>query len=150
MLVLGNIKQIRSLIYNTNMNNQILNKETSVAMLKAFGCKEVSTLEQRVNGTDVWELPLRTIIKYNGKAQPGWKPRFAVYKSGYVRVLHSHHSKRQYQINPTYDQKFCFIDSQLNVRESTNKMRMLIHGEAARYQYLVQYIFKNYKKYLEL
>lgn len=132
------------------MNNQILNKETSVAMLKAFGCKEISTPRQKANGTDVWELPRHTIIKYNGKAKPGWKPRFAVYNSGYVRVLGSHYSKNCYQINPTYDQKFCFIDSQLNVRESTSKMRMLIYGDAARYQYLVQYIFKNYKKYLEL
>ena len=132
------------------MNNQILNKETSVAMLKAFGCTEISTPRQKANGTDVWELPRHTIIKYNGKAKPGWKPRFAVYNSGYVRVLYSHYGKRCYQINPTYDQKFCFIDSQLNVRETTSKMRMLIYGDAARYQYLVQYIFKNYKKYLEL
>ena len=132
------------------MNNQILNKETSVAMLKAFGCKEVSTPKQKANGTDVWELPRHTIIKYNGKAQPGWKPRFAVYKSGYVRVLCGHYSKRHYQINPAYDQKFCYIDSQLNVHESKNRARMLIYGDAARYQYLVQYIFKNYKKYLEL
>ena len=63
------------------MNNQILNKETSVAMLKAFGCKEVSTQRQKANGTDVWELPHRTIIKYQDKAKPGWKPRFAVYNT---------------------------------------------------------------------
>ena len=135
---------------NYNMNNQVLTKATSVALLRSFGCKEVSTPQQKANGTDVWELPHYNIIKYNDKAKPGWKPRFAVYRSGYVRVLRSHTSKRCYQINPTYEQNYCFVDNQFSVHKCINRARMLIRGDDARHQYLVQYIYKNYKKYLEL
>jgi hypothetical protein len=131
------------------MNNEILNKDTSIAILKAFGCKEISTPQQKANGTDVWELPRHTIIKYNDQARPGWKPRFAIYKSGYIRVLYGHYTKNMYQINPTYEQTY-YIDSMFNVRNYTIKKRALIYGDAARYQYLIQYIFKNYKKYLEI
>ena len=128
----------------------ILNKKEAIALLQSFGCKNVSTPQQVKHGTDVWELPNYTIIKYNGKAKPGWKPRFAVYKNGYVRILQSHSSKHIYQINPRYKYKHRYIGSDLLPIDTYNKACALIYNEDARYTYLTKYIVKNYKKYLEL
>jgi len=129
---------------------QLLTKQQAVQLLQSFGCSNVSTPVQIKHGTDVWELPNYTIVKYNGNAKPGWKPRFAIYKNGYIRVLQSHSSKHVYQINPRYNTKHRVINKYLLPVDSNIKACAMIYGEDARYTYLIKYIVKNYKKYINL
>ena len=113
----------------------------SKELLIHFGCTEVTSDTQKKNGTEIWELPL--------KNKWGYKPKFGIYKSGYVRVLISHNNANAYQINPCIKSFFGWLDKYLKVHRRKCKQRVLIDYRHLRYEYLVTYILKNYGKYLQ-
>ena len=97
------------------MEEELMDKSLSLAMLNALGCKNISTLNQKNDGTDVWELP-----KYNNK---GWKLKFAVYKSGYIKVI---------------------------TKNSSKAVTAIILNDEARYDYLVNHICEKYMKFINI
>ena len=113
-------------------------KEHKEVLEKTFKVENID-LESVKSGE--WELPL--------KNKWGYKPKFGIYKSGYVRVLISHKNVNAYQINPCIKSFFGWMDKYLKVHRHECKQRVLIDYRHLRYEYLVTYILKNYGKYLQ-
>ena len=119
-------------------------------VFELLGIKEVTKPWQKKQGTEVWELPFKTMY-YNGYAEPN---RFSVYKSGYVRkmVVHptSNASYSCYQLNKTRKSDEYFKDYDCNgswtgkYRKSNRTERILIDNHRDRVVYLCNYILKNY------
>ena len=57
--------------------------EEAYRVFELLGVKDVTKKWQRKKGTEVWELPLKTMY-YNGSEQVN---RFSIYRSGYVRKM---------------------------------------------------------------
>ena len=121
-------------------------------VFELLGIKEVTKPWQKKQGTEVWELPFKTMY-YNGYAEPN---RFSVYKSGYVRkmVVHptSNASYSCYQLNKTRKSDEYFKDYNCNgswtgkYRKSNRTQRIMIDTHRDRVVYLCNYILKNYYK----
>ena len=121
-------------------------------VFELLGIKEVTKPWQKRQGTEVWELPFKTMY-YNGYAEPN---RFSVYKSGYVRkmVVHptSNASYSCYQLNKTRKSDEYFKDYDCNgswtgkYRKSNRTERIMIDTHRDRVVYLCNYILKNYYK----
>ena len=121
-------------------------------VFELLGIKEVTKPWQKKQGTEVWELPFKTMY-YNGYAEPN---RFSVYKSGYVRkmVVHptSNASYSCYQLNKTRKSDEYFKDYDCNgswtgkYRKSNRTERIMIDTHRDRVVYLCNYILKNYYK----
>ena len=119
-------------------------------VFELLGIKEVTKPWQKRQGTEVWELPFKTMY-YNGYAEPN---RFSVYKSGYVRkmVVHptSNASYSCYQLNKTRKSDEYFKDYDCNgswtgkYRKSNRTERIMIDTHRDRVVYLCNYILKNY------
>ena len=124
-------------------------------VFELLGIKEVTKPWQKKQGTEVWELPFKTMY-YNGYAEPN---RFSVYKSGYVRkmVVHpkSNASYSCYQLNRTRkcseyvkDYEWCEDKDNLvwtgKYRKSNRTERIMIDTHQERVVYLCNYILKNY------
>ena len=119
-------------------------------VFELLGIKEVTKPWQKKQGTEVWELPFKTMY-YNGYAEPN---RFSVYKSGYVRkmVVHpkSNASYSCYQLNRTRKSDEYFKDYDCNgnwtgkYRKSNRTERIMIDTHRDRVVYLCNYILKNY------
>ena len=135
------------------------NKVTSIhearAIFDLLGIKEVTKEWQRKQGTQVFELPFKTMY-YNGHAETN---RFSIYKSGYVRKMVVHPTKGTsyscYQLNKTRKKDYYYKDYKWNddYTEQTftgkyNKgnyvERIMIPKHKDRYIYLCNYILKNY------
>ena len=121
-------------------------------VFELLGIKEVTKPWQKKQGTEVWELPFKTMY-YNGYAESN---RFSVYKSGYVRkmVVHptSNASYSCYQLNKTRKSDEYFKDYDCNgswtgkYRKSNRTERIMIDTHRDRVVYLCNYILKNYYK----
>jgi len=120
-----------------------------------LGIKEVTKKWQKKQGTEVWELPFKTMY-YNGSTETN---RFSIYKSGYVRkmVVHSksNASYSCYQLNKQRKKPEYFKDYEWNedwtkqtwtgkYRKSNRVERILIDNHRDRVIYLCNYILKNY------
>jgi len=135
------------------------NKVTSIHEAKAIfdllGIKEVTKEWQHKQGTQVFELPFKTMY-YNGHAEIN---RFSIYKSGYVRKMVVHPIKGTsyscYQLNKTRKSDEYFKDYEWNedfteqkwtgkYRKSNRTERIMIPKHKDRYIYLCNYILKNY------
>ena len=130
--------------------NKVKTMQEAYRVFELLGIKEVTKPWQKKQGTEVWELPFKTMY-YNGYAEPN---RFSVYKSGYVRkmVVHpkSNASYSCYQLNRTRKSDEYFKDYDCNgnwtgkYRKSNRTERIMIDTHRDRVVYLCNYILKNY------
>ena len=130
--------------------NKVKTMQEAYRVFELLGIKEVTKPWQKKQGTEVWELPFKTMY-YNGHAEPN---RFSVYKSGYVRkmVVHptSNASYSCYQLNKTRKSDEYFKDYDCNgswtgkYRKSNRTERIMIDTHRDRVVYLCNYILKNY------
>jgi hypothetical protein len=127
-------------------------------VFELLGIKEVTKPWQKRQGTEVWELPFKTMY-YNGSTETN---RFSIYKSGYVRkmVVHpeSNASYSCYQLNKTrksdeYFKDYEWVDLENGdytqkwtgkYRKSNRTERIMIDTHQERVVYLCNYILKNY------
>ena len=129
--------------------------EEAYRMFEHLGIKEVTKKWQKKQGTEVWELPFKTMY-YNGHAETN---RFSIYKSGYVRKMVVHPTKGSsyscYQLNKTRKSDEYFKDYEWNedftkqkwtgkYRKSNRIERIMIDTHQERIVYLCNYILKNY------
>ena len=137
--------------------NKVTNIHEARAIFDLLGIKEVTKEWQRKQGTQVFELPFKTMY-YNGHAETN---RFSIYKSGYVRKMVVHPTKGTsyscYQLNKTRksdeyfkDYKWCDEKNDSvwtgKYRKSNRIERIMIPKHKDRYIYLCNYILKNYYK----
>ena len=123
-----------------------------------LGIKEVTKKWQKDKGTEVWELPFKTMYN-NGSVETN---RFSMYRNGYIRkmVVHSetNASYSCYQLNKVrkeaeYFKDYEWIDLENGdytqkwtgkyLKRYTNK-RIMIDTHQERVIYLCNYILKNY------
>ena len=124
-------------------------------VFELLGIKEVTKPWQKRKGTEVWELPFKTMY-YNGSTETN---RFSIYKSGYVRkmVVHSESNASYscYQLNKTRKSDEYFKDYEWNddyteqtftgkYCKSYSIERIMIDTHRDRVVYLCNYILKNY------
>ena len=129
--------------------------EEAYRVFELLGIKEVTKKWQKKQGTEVWELPFKTMY-YNGHAETN---RFSIYKSGYVRKMVVHPTTNAsyscYQLNKTRKSDEYFKDykwSDLHncsewtgkYRKSNRTERIMIPNHQDRVVYLCNYILKNY------
>jgi len=135
--------------------NKVKTMQEAYRVFELLGIKEVTKPWQKRKGTEVWELPFKTMY-YNGSGETN---RFSIYKSGYVRkmVVHptSNASYSCYQLNRTCksdeyfkDYKWCDEKNDSvwtgKYRKSNRTERILIDNHRDRVVYLCNYILKNY------
>ena len=136
-----------------------MNKVNSIhearAVFDLLGIKDVTKDWQSKQGTQVFELPFKTMY-YNGSAQIN---RFSIYKSGYVRKMvvygKNNASMSCYQLNkvrqvPDYfkDYRWDSIKNESvwtgKYRKRMSRERIMIDTHEDRMVYLCNYILKNY------
>jgi len=136
-----------------------MNKVNSIhearAVFDLLGIKDVTKDWQSKKGTQVFELPFKTMY-YNGSAQIN---RFSIYKSGYVRKMvvygKNNASMSCYQLNkvrqvPDYfkDYRWDSIKNESvwtgKYRKRMSRERIMIDTHEDRMVYLCNYILKNY------
>ena len=137
--------------------NKVKTMQEAYRVFELLGIKEVTKPWQKRKGTEVWELPFKTMY-YNGRAEVN---RFTIYRSGYVRkmVVHpeSNASYSCYQLNRTCKSDEYFKDYEWNddytkqkwtgkYRKSNRIKRIMIDTHQERVVYLCNYILKNYYK----
>jgi len=137
------------------MKNEVKTMQEAYRVFDLLGIKDVTKQWQKAKGTEVWELPFKTMY-YNGSKETN---RFSIYKSGYVRkmVVHptSNASYSCYQLNrvrkvPNYVKDYKWNDSKSDMiwtgkyRKIYNNERILIDNHRDRVVYLCNYILKNY------
>ena len=132
--------------------------EEAYRVFEYLGIKEVTKKWQKDKGTEVWELPFKTMYN-NGSVETN---RFSMYRSGYVRkmVVHpkTNASYSCYQLNKVRKEAEYFKDYEWIDLENgdytqkwtgkyrkryTNK-RIMIDNHRDRVIYLCNYILKNY------
>ena len=124
-------------------------------VFELLGIKEVTKKWQKAKGTEVWELPFKTMY-YNGSTQIN---RFTIYKNGYVRkmVVYGENNATQscYQLNKVrkvanfvkdYEWNDDIRNNEWNgkYRKVYNNERIMIDNHRDRVVYLCNYILKNY------
>ena len=135
--------------------NKVKTMREAYRVFELLGIKEVTKPWQKRKGTEVWELPFKTMY-YNGSKETN---RFSIYKNGYVRkmVVHptSNASYSCYQLNRTRKSDEYFKDYEWNddytkqkwtgkYRKSNRIERIMIDNHRDRVVYLCNYILKNY------
>ena len=120
-----------------------------------LGIKEVTKPFQKRKGTEVWELPQKTMY-YNGSAEIN---RFTIYRNGYVRKMvvygENNATKGCWQLNkvrkvPNFVKDYKWDDGENNMiwtgkyRKIYNNERIMIDNHRDRVVYLCNYILKNY------
>jgi len=135
--------------------NKVKTMQEAYRVFELLGIKEVTKPWQKRKGTEVWELPFKTMYA-NGYTEVN---RFTIYRSGYVRkmVVHpeSNASYSCYQINKTrkseeyvkyYEWNDDFTESKWTGKyiKSKRKERIMIDNHRDRVVYLCNYILKNY------
>ena len=126
------------------MENKITSIHEARAIFDLLGIKDVTKDWQSKKGTQVFELPFKTMYA-NGQKEIN---RFSIYKSGYIRkmiVNNNGASYSCYQINKKYKAKRKYFNSYYKNYQTFNTYkRILIHNHEDRYIYLCNYILKNY------
>ena len=124
--------------------------EEAYQVFDLLGIKNVTKKWQKANGSEVWELPFKTMYA-NGYSEVN---RFTIYKSGYVRKMlvnpESNASYSCYQLNRTCTEDNYYKDYDLDgnwtgkYNKYVGKKRIMIPNHADRVVYLCNYILKNY------
>ena len=135
--------------------NKVTTMQEAYRVFELLGMKEVTKKWQKKQGTEVWELPFKTMY-YNGHAETN---RFSIYKSGYVRKMVVHPTKGTsyscYQLNKTRKKDYYYKDYKWNddyteqtftgkYCKSYSIERIMIDTHRDRVVYLCNYILKNY------
>ena len=120
-----------------------------------LGIKDVTKPWQKRKGTEVWELPFKTMY-YNGSTEIN---RFTIYKNGYVRKMvvygENNATKGCYQLNRVrkvykFVKDYEWDDSKNDMiwtgkyNRVYNNKRIMIDNHRDRVVYLCNYILKNY------
>ena len=129
--------------------------EEAYRVFELLGIKEVTKKWQRKKGTEVWELPFKTMYD-NVHLSVN---RFSIYKSGYVRKMvvygKNDASMSCYQLNLVRQKPEYFKDYKWNedftkqtwtgkYRKRMSSERVMIDNHRDRVIYLCNYILKNY------
>ena len=115
------------------MKYKVTTATEALQVFDMLGIKNVSTRQQKKNGTQVYELPIQQMWQ---TLDP--KPlRFACYRSGYVRNVSDYNSSA-YQINKTNKQPAG------NGYHFEHTEGILIPNYDERLVYLANFILKNY------
>ena len=136
------------------MENKVWNGQMAEYMFDLLGIKDVTKPWQKEKGTQVFELPFKTMYA-NGYSEVN---RFTIYKSGYVRkmVVNSNGASYScYQLNRTRKSQEYVKDYEWDneaddlvwtgkYRKSNRKERIMIPDYEDRLVYLCNYILKNY------
>ena len=136
------------------MENKVKSMSEAMAIFDLLGIKDVTKPWQRKKGTQVFELPFKTMYA-NGHKEIN---RFSIYKSGYVRKMLVNSKGASwccYQLNRTrgveeyhkdYEWNEDFTESKWTgkYRKSNRKERIMIPNHEDRLVYLCNYILKNY------
>ena len=124
-------------------------------VFELLGIKEVTKPWQKRKGTEVWELPFKTMY-YNGATEIN---RFTIYRNGYVRKMvvygENNATKGCYQLNRVrkvgnFVKDYKWNDSENEMiwtskyRKVYNNERIMIDTHRDRVVYLCNYILKNY------
>ena len=130
-----------------------MNKVNSIhearAIFDLLGIKDVTKDWQSKKGTQVFELPFKTMYA-NGHSEIN---RFSIYKSGYVRKMLVNKKGASwccYQLNRTRMNEEYYKDYNYEgkwtgkYRKRKCKERIMIDTHEDRYVYLCNYILKNY------
>ena len=136
------------------MENKVKNIHEAKAIFDLLGIKDVTKDFQSKRGTQVFELPFKTMYA-NGHKEVN---RFTIYKSGYVRkmlVKDNGASYCCYQLNRTRKKEYFIKDYEWDYqkdesvftgkyRKCFGKERIMIPNHEDRLVYLCNYILKNY------
>jgi hypothetical protein len=143
------------------MNNKVKTMQEAYRVFELLGMKDVTKPFQKRKGTEVWELPQRTMY-YNGH---GAINRFTMYRNGYIRKMivndETNASYSCYQLNlvrkvPKFvkDYEWCtkndgngdYADIKWTGKYNKiyNRERIMIDNHRDRVIYLCNYILKNY------
>ena len=137
------------------MENKVKSIHEARAIFDLLGIKDVTKDWQSKQGTQVFELPFKTMY-YNGHAETN---RFSIYKSGYVRKMvvygKNNASMSCYQLNKVRKKEYFVKDYKYNFdtneskwtgkyRKQHSNERIMIDTHEDRYVYLCNYILKNY------
>ena len=129
--------------------NKVKSIHEARAIFDLLGIKDVTKDWQSKKGTQVFELPFKTMYA-NGYKEVN---RFTIYKSGYVRkmlVKNNGASYCCYKLNRTRTSDEYYKDYDCNgkwtgkYRKSERKERIMIPNHEDRFVYLCNYILKNY------
>ena len=129
--------------------NKVKSIHEARAIFDLLGIKDVTKDWQSKKGTQVFELPFKTMYA-NGYKEVN---RFTIYKNGYVRkmiVKDNGASYCCYQLNRTRTSDEYYKDYDCNgkwtgkYRKSERKERIMIPNHEDRFVYLCNYILKNY------
>tara|TARA_R100000655_G_scaffold16736_3_gene36114 strand:+ start:781 stop:1371 length:591 start_codon:yes stop_codon:yes gene_type:complete len=140
--------------------NKVKTMQEAYRVFDLLGIKEVTKEWQRKKGTEVWELPQRTIF-YNGHGEIN---RFTIYRNGYIRKMvvygKNSASKSCYQLNrvrkvANFVKDYKWSDLH-NCNEWTGKYRKIYNNERImidnhrdRVVYLCNYLLKNYYRKMD-
>ena len=129
--------------------------EEAYRVFEYLGVKEVTKKWQKAKGTEVWELPFKTMYN-NGHLEIN---RFSMYRNGYVRKMivngDTNASNSCYQLNrvrkvANFVKDYKWNDSENEMiwtgkyRKIYNNERIMIDNHRDRVVYLCNYILKNY------
>ena len=137
------------------MNNKVKNGQMAEFMFDLLGIKDVTKPYQKKRGTQVFELPFKTMYA-NGYKEVN---RFTIYKSGYVRKMLVHPKSNAsyscYQLNKVRKKEYFVKDYEFigdtyetkwtgKYRKQYGNERIMIPKHEDRLVYLCNYILKNY------
>ena len=137
------------------MNNKVKNGQMAEFMFDLLGIKDVTKPWQKERGTQVFELPFKTMYA-NGYKEVN---RFTIYKSGYVRKMLVHPKSNAsyscYQLNKVRKKEYFVKDYEFigdtyetkwtgKYRKQYGNERIMIPKHEDRLVYLCNYILKNY------
>ena len=129
--------------------------EEAYRVFEYLGVKEVTKKWQKAKGTEVWELPFKSMYQ-NGQLSIN---RFSIYRNGYVRKMvvygKNNASMSCYQLNrvrkvANFVKDYKWNDSENEMiwtgkyRKIYNNERIMIDNHRDRVVYLCNYILKNY------
>ena len=135
--------------------NKVKTMQEAYKVFDLLGIKEVTKPFQKRKGTEVWELPQKTMY-YNGH---GAINRVTIYKNGYIRKMivndETNASNGCWQLNlvrkvPNYIKDYDYNDDTNEFtwtgkyRKIYNRERIMIDNHRDRVIYLCNYILKNY------
>ena len=135
--------------------NKVKTMQEAYRVFELLGIKEVTKPWQKRKGTEVWELPFKTMY-YNGATEIN---RFTIYRNGYVRKMvvygENNATKGCYQLNrvrkvANFVKDYKWNDSENEMiwtskyRKVYNNERIMIDTHRDRVVYLCNYILKNY------
>ena len=135
--------------------------EEAYRVFEYLGIKEVTKKWQKAKGTEVWELPQRTIYQGGHEAIN----RFTIYRNGYIRkmVVYGENNASQgcYQLNrvrkvANFVKDYKWDDGENDMiwtgkyRKIYNNERIMIDNHRDRVIYLCNYLLKNYYRKMDL